>query len=223
MFAWILLSCSVWEIKGSFFLICTPWPQTVIKLYFLCASAAALTPYTWPTRTSVPFLLTLDVTLGGLFWEARANLPHTAYIRWRMCFRPCPWRHQTFFHYSFWPSYTALGPKVITFFCWAGSSCFSCWFFIRHAQFQPARIFFINDDSCFFFLPETSVWVKKFLSPIRNWLLLHRKCIPLKREHVRKDCSEPWLCGILNMFLSCQLSRANPYVLVQMPECERCS
>lgn len=54
-------------------------------------------------------------------------------------------------------------------------------------------------------------------------MLTHRKCVPPKREDVRKDSPETCFCGILNVCLSHQLRRPNPYVLAQMLEYERCS
>lgn len=69
-------------------------------------------PQPGPSWTSACGLQTADVTLGRLL-EVRADLPHTPHIRWRMCFPQFPWSHQSFFHYNFWLSSTALRPKSL--------------------------------------------------------------------------------------------------------------
>lgn len=113
-------------------------------------SAAGWKPHPGPSWTSVWGLWTADVTLGRLFLEARADLPHTPSTR--MCFPQFPWSHQSFFHYNFWLSSAALGPKSLLSsaeqdVCGSDAPFTKCMY-----NFNPQQYFLLTMRWFFFFL-----------------------------------------------------------------------
>lgn len=142
---WILLSCSVWEVKGSFSSHLCDLSRSSYKAIF---SVVQVQQHWTPTCGKSDHQSFSSGRLMSL-WEGSSGKPglisHVHPLSDGDCaFRSALRTIKAFFITAFGLPVPHWLPKSLPFFfCWVRNSCFQCWIYIMSSQLQPVRIFLL--------------------------------------------------------------------------------